>query len=127
MEPAFIALGLVVGLLVGMTGVGAGSLVTPTLVLSGISPAVAIGTDLAYAAVSKTAGTLAHRSQRSVDLRIAGLLALGSVPAAGLTLAALALSHVDTRSTVITLALAFALVLTATALLVKRTFIQALA
>lgn len=120
MEPAFIALGLAVGLLVGMTGVGAGSLVTPTLVLSGIPPAVAIGTDLAYAAVSKSAGALAHRAQRSVDLRVAGLLALGSVPAAGVTLAALAASGAQARSSLLSLALAFALVLTALALLAGR-------
>ena len=56
MDPAFVALGLVVGTLVGMTGVGAGSLVTPALVLSGVPPAVAVGTDLAYAAVSKSFG-----------------------------------------------------------------------
>ena len=127
MDPAFVALGLLVGLLVGMTGVGAGSLVTPALVLTGIPPAVAIGTDLAYAAVSKTAGTLAHRSQRSVDLGIAGLLALGSVPAAGLTIAVLALSHIATRSAVVTLALAVALVLTALALLTGRARIRSLA
>src|SRR5689334_9352933 len=120
MDPAFIALGLLVGLLVGMTGVGAGSLVTPALVLTGIPPAVAIGTDLAYAAASKTAGALAHRSQRSVEWRIALLLAAGSVPAAVLALAALALSGVDTRSALISLALAFALVLTAAALLAGR-------
>ena len=127
MEPVFIALGLVVGLLVGMTGVGAGSLVTPALVLSGVSPAIAIGTDLAYAAVSKTAGALAHRSQRSVDLRVAGLLALGSVPAAALALVGLALTGLHARSTVITLALAFALMLTALALLAGRTRVLALA
>ena len=127
MDPAFVALGLLVGLLVGMTGVGAGSLVTPALVLTGIPPAVAIGTDLAYAAVSKTAGTLAHRSQRSVDLGIAGLLALGSVPAAGLTIAVLALSHIATRSAVVTLALAVALVLTALALLTGRARIRSFA
>ena len=81
MEPAFVALGLVVGLLVGMTGVGAGSLVTPALALSGVPAAVAVGTDLVYAAVSKSAGALAHRARRSLDFRIALLLAAGSVPA----------------------------------------------
>ena len=90
MEPAFVALGLLVGMLVGMTGVGAGSLVTPALTLSGVPAALAVGTDLAYAAASKTAGAVTHRLQHSLNLRLAGLLALGSVPAAGLTLAFLA-------------------------------------
>src|SRR5215510_14066298 len=80
MDAGFVILGLVVGLLVGATGVGAGSLITPALVLSGIPPAVAVGTDLAYAAISKSAGAAVHRVQRSLDLRIAGLLAAGSVP-----------------------------------------------
>jgi uncharacterized membrane protein YfcA len=124
MEPFYVGLGLLVGLLVGMTGVGAGSLVTPALVLSGVSPAVAVGTDLVYAAFSKTAGTLAHRSQRTVDLRIAGLLALGSVPAAGLTIGAFALSGAHANNSLVTLALAFALVLTAVALLGGRARIQ---
>src|SRR3970040_2078129 len=104
MEPAFVALGLLVGTLVGMTGVGAGSLVTPALTLSGMPAAVAVGTDLAYAAASKTVGALVHRAQRSLDLRLAGLLALGSVPAAAITLGFLAASAA--RSSLINTALA---------------------
>ena len=76
MEPGFVALGLLVGTLVGMTGVGAGSLVTPALALSGVPPAVAVGTDLAYAAASKSVGAVTHRLQHSLNLRLAGLLAL---------------------------------------------------
>ena len=68
MDPLFIALGLVVGALVGMTGVGAGSLVTPALVMSGVPATVAVGTDLVYAAASKSAGAIAHRARRSLDL-----------------------------------------------------------
>jgi uncharacterized membrane protein YfcA len=125
MDPAFIALGLLVGTLVGMTGVGAGSLVTPALTLSGVPPAVAIGTDLAYAAASKTVGACAHRYQRSLDLRLAGLLALGSVPAAVLTIAFLAVHGV--HNSILNAALAFALVLTAIVLLVGRTRFQVFA
>ncbi len=76
MESGFIVLGLVVGLLVGMTGVGAGSLVTPALVLSGVPPAVAVGTDLAYAALAKTASAATHRARGSLDLGIALRLSL---------------------------------------------------
>jgi hypothetical protein len=125
MEPGFVALGLLVGTLVGMTGVGAGSLVTPALTLSGVPAAVAVGTDLAYAAASKSVGALTHRLQHSLNLRLAGLLALGSVPAAGLTLAFLATAGV--KSTLINAALAVALVLTALVLLVGRKPFQGLA
>jgi hypothetical protein len=126
MEPSFVLLGLVVGVLVGATGVGAGSLVTPALALAGVPPAVAVGTDLAYAAVSKSAGALAHRAQRSIDLRVAGLLALGSVPAAGLTVLLLAATGAHHKSAFITGALALALILTALALLGGRVLLARL-
>src|SRR5262249_57544692 len=113
MDAGFVILGLVVGLLVGATGVGAGSLITPALVLSGIPPAVAVGTDLAYAAISKSAGAAVHRVQRSLDHRIAGLLAAGSVPAAGATVAALAAIGVHTHTPPIPPPLPPALLLTA--------------
>lgn len=125
MDPAFVVLGLVVGTLVGMTGVGAGSLGTPALVLSGVPPAVAVGTDLVYAAVSKSFGALVHGMQRTLDLRLAGMLAAGSVPAAALTIGVLAATGGHARSGMITSALAVALILTALALLVGRARIAA--
>ncbi len=120
MDPLFVALGLVVGALVGMTGVGAGSLVTPALTLSGVPAPIAVGTDLVYAAASKSAGAIAHRTQRSLDLGLAGLLAVGSVPAAVLTLSVLAASAHSMRESVIGAALAIALFLTALLLLAGR-------
>lgn len=81
------ASGLAVGFLVGLTGVGGGSLMTPLLVLLfGIHPATAVGTDLLYAAATKATGTLVHGIKGSVDWRITGRLAAGSVPAAVITL-----------------------------------------
>jgi hypothetical protein len=127
MDPAFVVLGLVVGTLVGMTGVGAGSLVTPALALSGVPPAVAVGTDLAYAAISKSFGALVHGMQRTLDLRVAGTLAAGSVPAAALTIGVLAATGGHAKSGLITAALAIALILTALALLVGRARIAAIA
>lgn len=124
MEPSFALLGLVVGLLVGATGVGAGSLVTPALALAGLPPVVAVGTDLAYAAASKTAGALAHRAQRSLDLRVAALLAAGSVPAAILAIVLLAATGAQARGGLVSGFLAIALVLTALALLAGRTPIE---
>jgi uncharacterized protein len=82
--------GFCVSLLVGMTGVGGGSLMTPLLVLLfGIHPATAVGTDLLYAAATKSAGTLVHGLNRNIDWRIVGRLATGSVPMTALTLLAL--------------------------------------
>lgn len=83
----FALAGLVVGTAVGATGVGGGSLMTPILILFyGISPAVAVGTDLLYASISKAFGVSLHGRNGSVDWRIVGWLAMGSVPAALLTL-----------------------------------------
>jgi uncharacterized protein len=80
---ALIAFGLGVGVLVGMTGIGGGSLMTPMLILVfGVAPVTAIGTDLAYAAVTKTVGGYKHWRQRTVDLTLSSWMALGSVPAA---------------------------------------------
>jgi uncharacterized protein len=80
---ALIAFGLGVGVLVGMTGIGGGSLMTPMLILVfGVTPVTAIGTDLAYAAVTKTVGGYKHWRQKTVDLQLSSWMALGSVPAA---------------------------------------------
>jgi uncharacterized membrane protein YfcA len=82
-DPALVVFGLGVGVLVGMTGIGGGSLMTPLLILVfGINPATAIGTDLAYGAVTKTLGAYKHWRQRTVDLTLSTWMALGSVPAA---------------------------------------------
>jgi hypothetical protein len=84
--------GFLVGLLVGLTGVGGGSLMTPLLVLLfGVHPATAVGTDLLFAASTKTVGTLVHGFARNIDWRIVGLLAAGSVPATVVVLAGLSL------------------------------------
>jgi uncharacterized protein len=80
---ALVAFGLGVGILVGMTGIGGGSLMTPMLILVfGVTPVTAIGSDLAYAAVTKTVGGYKHWKQRTVDFTLSSWMALGSVPAA---------------------------------------------
>jgi uncharacterized protein len=79
--------GFVVGALVGLTGMGGGSLMTPFLILLfGVHPLTAVGTDLLFAATTKTAGTAIHSKNGNVDWRVAGLLAAGSVPATVLTI-----------------------------------------
>jgi uncharacterized protein len=83
MDPATIFFGLGIGLLVGMTGMGGGSLMTPLLILFlGVKPVTAIGTDIFYAAVTKTVGGWRHLRMRTVNLELSFWLALGSVPAA---------------------------------------------
>jgi uncharacterized membrane protein YfcA len=81
-NPLYTASGFLVGLLVGLTGVGGGSLMTPLLVLLfGIHPATAVGTDLLYASVTKSVGTAMHGFNGTVDWRVVRRLATGSVPA----------------------------------------------
>ena len=81
MDPLIVLFGLGVGILVGLTGIGGGSLMTPLLLLAGgYSPVVAIGTDLAYGAVTKTVGGWRHLRAGHVDLRLSWWLAAGSVP-----------------------------------------------
>jgi uncharacterized membrane protein YfcA len=83
MDPAIVLFGLGVGVLVGATGMGGGSLMTPLLILIfGIKPVVAVGTDLAYAAVTKTVGGYRHLVKGKVHKRMAMWLAVGSCPGA---------------------------------------------
>ena len=78
----YILAGFVVGLLVGLTGVGGGSLMTPILLIFFNQPAaVAVGTDLLYASITKSVGIFAHGKLGNINWRIVGLLGLGSVPA----------------------------------------------
>ncbi len=123
MDFALVAFGLGVGILVGMTGIGGGSLMTPMLILVfGVTPVTAIGTDLAYAAVTKTVGGYKHLSQKTVDITLSSWMAIGSVPAAifgvyVLTLLEDWLGH-DFEDAVVAL-LAGALLLTGTATLIR--------
>jgi uncharacterized membrane protein YfcA len=83
--------GALVGFLVGLTGVGGGSLMTPILVLIfGVNPATAVGTDLLFASTTKIVGSSVHGWQDSVDWKVVRRLAMGSVPGAALTLIAMA-------------------------------------
>ena len=122
-DPLYVVSGFSVGLLVGMTGVGGGSLMTPLLILLfGIHPATAVGTDLLYAAATKTGGSLMHGLARSVRWPVVFRLASGSIPASILTLVVLwklDLNAASARS-LINLVLCFALLLTATSLIFRK-------
>jgi len=88
MDPAIIVFGLGIGVLVGMTGMGGGSLMTPLLILIfGIQPTTAIGTDIFYSAVTKTVGGWRHLRLKTVNMELVKWLAFGSVPAAVLGVA----------------------------------------
>jgi hypothetical protein len=83
MDPLVVLFGLGVGVLIGLTGIGGGSLMTPLLILViGVQPVVAIGTDLAYGAITKTVGGWRHLRKGTVDLGVSKWLAFGSVPGA---------------------------------------------
>ncbi len=122
-DPLYSLSGLAVGMLVGFTGVGGGSLMTPLLVLLfGIHPATAVGTDLLYAGLTKIAGSVVHGAHGSVDWRIVRRLTTGSAPAALLTVAGLHMFGGDTHQTnaMISSVLGFALILTAITLLARN-------
>jgi uncharacterized membrane protein YfcA len=115
--------GFGVGMLVGMTGVGGGSLLTPLLILLfGIHPSTAVGTDLLYAAATKTGGTLVHNLSRTIDWLVVRRLAMGSVPATGVTLLVLFNLNIASASArgLITTTLACALLLTSGALIFRK-------
>ncbi|WP_371833426.1 sulfite exporter TauE/SafE family protein [Ferirhizobium litorale] len=126
-NPLYSLSGFGVGMLVGITGVGGGSLMTPLLMLLfGVHPTTAVGTDLLYAAITKSAGTAVHRKYGNINWKIVGTLAAGSVPAALITL--WLMSGVDRHSLTvvsnITTALGWMLLLTAILLLLRKQILQ---
>lgn len=123
MEYGYIIAGFVVGFLVGLTGVGGGSLMTPILLLLfHIKPAVAIGTDLLFASVTKSVGIFAHGKLGNIDWKIVKLLAIGSIPASIATI--LYLRSIDVQSTgaisTIKFWLGVALIVTSVAVLLRN-------
>jgi uncharacterized membrane protein YfcA len=123
LNPLFVLSGFAVGFLVGMTGVGGGSLMTPLLILLfHVHPTTAVGTDLLYASITKTGGSLVHGINRTIDWRIVSRLASGSLPA---SLATLLLFHVlkidpATMNALVTRVLGVTLLATALALVFRR-------
>ena len=126
-NPAYSVAGFAVGLLVGLTGVGGGSLMTPLLILLfGFRPSVAVGTDLLFAAATKSVGTAAHGMSHTVDWRITRNLALGSIPATLATLLALHQFGAPTRATehLMSVALGIALLFTAAVTLARARIVE---
>ncbi len=122
MTLTYVASGFAVGLLVGLTGVGGGSLMTPLLtLLFGINPSVAVGTDLAFASITKSAGTLTHRLRNTVHWDIVKRLCIGALPAAlAATLALKYYGALDKQiGQIIRYTIAFSVLLTATAIIFR--------
>ena len=127
MEFGYILAGFVVGFLVGLTGVGGGSLMTPILLLLfHIKPAVAVGTDLLYASVTKSVGIFAHGKLGNIDWKIVKLLAFGSVPASIITILFLRSIDIESNSAISTIKfwLGIALIITSAAVLFRNTLMQ---
>ncbi|HEX7812069.1 MAG TPA: sulfite exporter TauE/SafE family protein [Burkholderiales bacterium] len=123
MELGYALAGLLVGFIVGLTGVGGGSLMTPLLIMVfGISPATAVGTDLLYASLTKATGVWVHARRGNVEWKLVGWMSAGSIPAAVIALLALHFLGVDSRPVggLITGALGVALILTALAIVFRE-------
>jgi hypothetical protein len=125
-NPLYSVAGLMIGMLVGLTGVGGGSLMTPLLViLFNFHPVTAVGTDLLYASATKTVGTGVHGLNRTVDWRVVRLLSIGSMPATIMTLLVLGFagSHYQQTGKAVTVILGVTLILTAVAMVFRRVIV----
>jgi uncharacterized protein len=124
-DPMIIAFGLGVGVLIGLTGIGGGSLMTPLLILfAGVHPVVAIGTDLAYGAITKTVGGWRHFRKGTVDLGVSKWLAFGSVPGAIVGVVLLETWAADFKDGLL-VAVAIALLVVSLTILFRALFLRA--
>ena len=126
LDPMIIVAGFVVGTIVGVTGVGGGSLMTPFLIFYGISPVLAVGTDLLFAAITKITGVFSYHRRQWIKWRIVGYLLVGSLP--GSILSLWYLHHLDSLGqdfdVLVTRTLSISLVLTAVVLFSKNQFFR---
>ncbi|MCL6271939.1 sulfite exporter TauE/SafE family protein [Sansalvadorimonas sp. 2012CJ34-2] len=122
----YILAGAGVGFAVGLTGIGGGSLMTPLLLLFGFPAPTAIGTDLMYAAITKTGGVVVHHRQHTIDWSIVARLAAGSIPASLMTIWLLSnwFNNSDAYARILTSSLGFMLIMTALVLLSRRKFVK---
>src|SRR5215470_1217180 len=123
----YVASGALVGFFVGLTGVGGGSLMTPILILLfGFSPVTAVGTDQLFASVTKTVGSSVHGYNRTVEWRVVGRLAVGSIPGAIITLVGLYYLRITggAANALVTKVLSVALLFTAASLILRPWLIR---
>ncbi|MBJ7537787.1 sulfite exporter TauE/SafE family protein [Marinomonas transparens] len=123
----YVFAGAAVGLAVGITGVGGGSLMTPLLLLFGFPPHIAIGTDLMYAGIAKSTGVVMHARRGNVNWKIVGAMAAGSLPSSLITVWTLSqFEKPDHYQEILTATLGFMLVITATVILFRSRLTKAL-
>jgi uncharacterized membrane protein YfcA len=125
MSIGIIVMGFMVGSLVGLTGVGGAALLTPVLILMGIHPSIAVGTDLAYNSITKFFGSVQHWRQKTINLKLVKYLAIGSIPSAIIAVGVLHLfdSFFHNQELIIKHALGYVLILVALATIAK-TFLK---
>jgi uncharacterized membrane protein YfcA len=124
-DPLVIAFGFGVGILIGLTGIGGGSLMTPLLVIfAGINPTVAVGTDLAYGAITKTLGGWRHLRKGTVDLGVSKWMAFGSVP--GSIVGVILLDRLSISNDTLLYAVGGALIVVSAAVLLRALFFSGL-
>lgn len=117
-------MGLLVGFLVGLTGVGGAALLTPVLIMVGVQPSIAVGTDLVYNSITKLFGVAQHWKQKTINFKLMKYLAIGSIPAAVAAIGILQFfeSSYQNQEEIIKQALGYVLILVATAILIKTFF-----
>lgn len=117
-------LGLLVGFLVGLTGVGGAALLTPILVIVGINPTIAVGTDLFYNSITKLFGTIQHIKQKTIDFRLVKYLICGSIPGAVIAISLLKSFEIffDNQENIIKHALGIVLIIVASATIFRQLF-----
>jgi uncharacterized membrane protein YfcA len=122
----YIVTGAVVGLAIGVSGVGGGSLMTPLLLMFGFPPNIAIGTDLLYAAITKSGGVISHQKKKNIEWKLVGRMAIGSIPAALIVSLLLKFYFQDSSeySHLLTLSLGIMLVLTSFVLLFRQRLVK---
>lgn len=121
MSIGIIVMGLFIGFMVGLTGVGGAALLTPILILFGISPSIAVGTDLAYNSITKLFGSIQHWRQKTINMKLVKYLAIGSIPSAICAVGVLHLfdSFFHNQEQIIKHALGYTLILVALTTLIK--------
>lgn len=121
MSIGIIVMGLFIGFMVGLTGVGGAAMLTPILILFGISPSIAVGTDLVYNSITKLFGSFQHWRQNTINIKLVKYLAIGSIPSAICAVGILHLfdSFFDNQELIIKHALGYTLILVAATTLIK--------
>lgn len=124
MSIGIVLMGLLVGFLVGLTGVGGAALLTPVLILIGINPSIAVGTDLVYNSITKLFGVVQHWRQKTVNTKMVKYLAIGSIPSAVVAIALLHFfnAYYNNEESIIKHTLGYVLIFVSLAIIIRTFF-----